>query len=108
MKIFISERCEAITGSLGSGFGYHIQRRKNGFFGKRNTKGIIPRDGHLRFIIACAELARMKTHLVDVNVSRNEMTEALYEAGFHNYIPFLKKDTYNADDVVNLIITFGL
>ena len=80
MEIFLSKRCESFTGSLGKGFGYHIQRRKNGFFAKRNSNGEIPADGHLRFIFACAQLAQMKTHITDIRVYREELAQALDEA----------------------------
>jgi len=80
MEILITKQCESFTGSLGKGFGYHIQRRKNGFFAKRNSNGEIPADGHLRFIFACAELAQMKTHITDIRVSRKEFSNALLEA----------------------------
>ena len=69
MEIILSKRCESFTGSLGKGFGYHIQRRKNGFFAKRNSKGEIPANGHLRFIFFCA-----------YRVYREELREALDEA----------------------------
>ena len=81
MEIILSKRCESFTGSLGKGYGYHIQRRKNGFFAKRNSNGEIPADGHLRFILACAELAQMKTHITDIRVPRCEFQSALSEAG---------------------------
>ena len=81
MEIILSKRCESFTGSLGKGFGYHIQRRKNGFFAKRNSNGEIPPDGHLRFIFACAQLAQMKTHITDIRVPRCEFQSALSEAG---------------------------
>lgn len=81
MEIILSKQCESITGSLGRGFGYHIQKRKNGFFAKRNSKGDIPRDGHLRFILSCAELAQMKMHITDIRVPRRELVFALWRAG---------------------------
>ena len=81
MEIFLSKRCESFTGSLGKGFGYHIQRRKNGFFAKRNSKGEIPANGHLRFIFFCAYLAQLNTHITDIRVSRKELAQALDEAG---------------------------
>lgn len=56
MKINLSDHIDSLTGSLGRGFGYHIQRRKNGFFAKRNSKGVVPRDGHCRLIVACADI----------------------------------------------------
>lgn len=107
--------CESITGTLGSGFGYHIQRRKNGFFGKRNTKGNVPEDGHWRFILACANLAKMALHISDVEVGWLELQGALYEARKFQASEHVRrnyndknKDTYNALDIVNLKITFGL
>ena len=84
MEILITKQCEAITGSLGRGYGYHIQRRKNGFFAKRNSNGAIPTDGHLRFIFACAELAQLKTHITDIRVSRKELSDALWEARYYH------------------------
>ena len=114
MEILITKQCEAITGSLGRGYGYHIQRRKNGFFAKRNSNGAIPHDGHLRFIFACAELAQMKTHITDIRVSCKELSDAIWEAGFHDladYIVSKKKsflgtlhadsDVLNANDIIN-------
>ena len=87
MEIILSKQCESLTGSLGQGFGYHIQKRKNGFFAKRNTKGEVPRDGHLRFILSCAEIAQSKLHITDIRVSRMESWSrnawrlCLYRAG---------------------------
>ena len=80
MEIILSKQCESLTGSLGRGFGYHIQRRKKGFFAKRNTKGVVPPDGHLRFILTCADLAQSKLHIADISVTREELAEALREA----------------------------
>ncbi len=115
MKIILTEQCESFTGSLGRGFGYHIQRRKNGFFAKRNTKGIIPQDGHWRFIVACAEQARMKLHIADIKVNWMEVQSALYDARHftaseqvrRNYADKCKA-TYDAHDIINLKTTFGL
>ena len=87
MEIILSKQCEAITGSLGKGFGYHIQRRtdlngKTRFWGVRKSKGAIPPDGHWEFIVACAELAQMRLHISDIRVSRDELVEAVEEAGW--------------------------
>ena len=110
MEILITKQCEAITGSLGRGYGYHIQRRKNGFFAKRNSNGAIPADGHLRFIFACAELARLKTHIADIRVSRMELRAALSEAGYSHLAsrcPVLASsasefpDILSASDIIN-------
>ena len=81
MEIILSNHCKSLTGSFVRGFGYHVQRRKNGFFAKRNSKGIIPPDGHWRFITTCAELAQNGLHIADIRVSHPELSEALSEAG---------------------------
>ncbi len=87
MEIILSKQCEALTGSLGKGYGYFIQRRRSQdgsvrFFSQRSKHPPIPHDGHLRFIFACAELAQLKTHIADIRVSRKELSDALWEAGF--------------------------
>lgn len=103
MEIILSKQCEAITGSIGRGFGYHIQRRKNGFFAKQNGKGIVPPEGHLRFIIACAELAQAKLHITDVKVTNRELFEALREANLPApaFLNWNNVETYNASDLIN-------
>ena len=80
MQLILSKQCESLTGSLGSGYGYAVQKQKGGYYAKRNSKGIVPPDGHLRFILKCAELAQMKLHIVDIQVSVGELDEALEEA----------------------------
>ena len=116
MKIILSNQCESLTGSLGSGFGYSIQRQRKGFFSKRNSKGKVPPDGHWRFIVACAELAKNGLHISDVQVSHDELYIALTEAGkfvaamrvLHHGVLTQRKLTYNAADIINLKITFGI
>ena len=86
MEIFLTKQCKALTGSLGKGFGYFIQRRRSydgsvRFFSQRSKHPPIPADGHLRFILACADLAQMKTHITDIRVTRKELSDALWEAG---------------------------
>ena len=115
MKIILTNQCESLTGSVGRGFGYHIQKRKNGFFAKRDSKGIVPPDGHWRFIVACAELANNGLHISDVKVDWMELQRALYEANRfvasehvrRNYADKAKA-TYNARDILNLKTTFSL
>ena len=81
MEIILSNQCQSLTGALGQGFGYSIQKQHGKFVSKRNSKGPIPRDGHLRFILACAELAQMKLHISDIRVPSWEFRTALCEAG---------------------------
>ena len=87
MEIILSKQCESLTGSLGRGFGYSIQRRrgqdgKYHFFSQRSKHPPIPIDGHLRFIFTCAELAQMRLHVSDIRVPRKELSDALWEAGY--------------------------
>jgi len=101
MELILSKQCESLTGSLGQGFGYFIQRRGQRFFSQR-SKHVVPRDGHWRFILTCAQLAQSKLHITDIKVSREEVKKALYEAHIFIAMQNLKKDTYNATDVLNL------
>ena len=81
MKIILSDMCVSLVGTLERGLGYHIERRKNGFFSKKNQRGSAPRDGHWRFIVLCAELAQNHLYISDIEVSPSELLEALSEAG---------------------------
>ena len=115
MKVILSKQCKALTGSLGRGFGYHIQRRKNGFFAVHNSKGIVPPDGHWRFIVTCAELAHNGLHISDIKIHWLDLQSALYGAKHfvaseqvrRNYADKCKAN-YNARDIINLKHTFGL
>ena len=108
MQIILTKKCTSYTGSVGRGFGYHIQRRGKRFFGKRNSKGVIPPDGHLRFILACADIAKRRLHIADIRVSGKELKDALWEAYKSYMMQFVKLATYNADDIINFKTTFGL
>ena len=107
MKIILSSNCESFTGSLGRGFGYFIVRRKNGFFSVRSRHSV-PADGHWRFIVSCAEIARMGLHLSDIKASRDEVWKALKEARHFIAATHLNLANYHARDILNLKITFGL
>jgi len=115
MELILSKQCVSLSGSLGGGFGYSIRKHKNGYYGYRNAKGYIPKDGHIRFIFACAKLAQAKLYATDIRLHWSELYDALYEA--HHWIAAdqvrwngreAKKLTYNARDILNLKTTFGL
>ena len=115
MRLFLTKQCESLTGSLGGGYGYAVQKRKSGFYGVRNTRGYVPPDGHWRFIVACAQLATTKLHVADIEVHWMELSDALYEAGHFIANRQVRKNgveaikvTYNARDILNLKTTFGL
>lgn len=119
MQIFLSVYCKSLSGSVGRGFGYYIRRvpSRNGsvrFFAQR-SKHYVPADGHWRFILACAELAKNGLHIADINVHWQELQEALEEA--HHFIAAQcvhdnyygkTKTNYNANDIINLKHTFDL
>ena len=115
MKIFLTKQCESITGSLGSEYGYHIQKRKNGFFAKRNSKSFVPPNGHWLFILACARLANARLHVSDIEIHWSELFDALCE-GYHFVAAGqvdrngreAKKLFYNTDAILNLKTTFDL
>ena len=115
MRIILTEQCESLTGSLGRGYGYFIQRRGAGFFSQSSKHQPIPPDGHWRFIVACAQLAYAKLHVTDIEVHWMELSDALYEARHFVANAHVRKNgrdavklTYNARDILNLKTTFGL
>ena len=110
MEIILSKQCESLTGSLGRGFGYHIQRRKKGFFAKRNTKGSIPPNGHWKFILACANLAQSKLYITDIKVTNRELFQALREAYLTSpaFLNWNNVETFSATDVINFKNEYNL
>ena len=81
MKVILSNMCASLVGTLERGLGYHLEHRKNGFFSKRDQRGSVPPDGHLRFIFLCAEMAHNHLYISDIEVTAGELDEALSEAG---------------------------
>ena len=114
MKVILSKQCESFTGSLGSCFGYHIQRRHNKqgetrFYGVRQSNGSVPPDGHWRFIVACAQLAKIGLHIREILVSGVELINALREAGYRQATyAVLASVEYSADGVLYLKERFEL
>ena len=107
MEVILSKMCLSLSGCLGRGYGYFLVKRKERFYSQR-SKHSVPPDGHWRFIIACAELAQNGLHISDIKVSRGELKDALNEARCFIAMQNLRLDTYNARDIINLKITFGL
>ena len=115
MQIILSRQCESLTGYLGQGFGYHIQRRsehngKVSFWGVRKSKGAVPNNGHWRFILACANLAQNKLHIADVKVTNRELYEALREANLPTpaFLNWNNVEIYNASDILNFKNKYNL
>ena len=106
MKIILSKNCESLTGSIGRGFGYHIQRRHDRqghtqFYGVRQSNGSVPIYGHKYFIFACAHLAQMKLHIVDIRVPSTELRDALIEARDFWALSYIEPNkVYNAAEII--------
>ena len=120
MDIILSNQCESLTGSLGRGFGYFIVARWSRkdvkfHYCSQRSRWNVPPDGHLRFILACAQIAQSKLHIADIQIHWKELYDALYEArhftaAFHVELNGrkAKKIFYNARDIINLKTTFSL
>ena len=105
MEIILTDQCKSLTGSLGRGYGYSIQKRKDRFYSKRDSKGDVPFNGHWCFIKACAELALRGTHISDILVSAKELREAIFEAGFlygHSLAKAKNGEIFHASQVMDL------
>ena len=106
MEIILSKQCESLTGSLGKGFGYAIQKRtdhegKTRFWSVRYSNRAVPPDGHLKFIFTCADLAQMGLHIADIRVSAKELQEALEEAGLFLSAAHDVRHELSATDIIN-------
>ena len=104
MEIILTDQCKSLTGSLGRGYGYSIQKRKDRFYSKRDSKGDVPFNGHWCFIKACAELALRGTHISDILVSAKELREALDECGLwygRDLIRAEKSQIFHASQVMD-------
>ena len=107
MEIILSKQCESLTGSLGRGFGYSIQRRRDHegryHFYSQRSKWNVPPDGHLKFIFTCADLAQMGLHISDISVSAKELREAFEEADLWYGVRIKNtngKQIFNANDII--------
>lgn len=104
MEIILSQRCESLTGSIDNGLGYHIQKRKNGFFSKRNSNGYVPADGHWMMIRLCAFMAYQRLYITDIRVTGYELKAALQEAAYLESALLVDVDeVYNAEGVLNFV-----
>lgn len=103
MEIFLAPNCASFTGSFGTKCGYAIQRHNNRFFVKRNSKGIIPPDGHWRFVVECAKLTKTNLYFADFDLPASELRDALEEANIcYTPLNILARNTYHAQDVLYL------
>ena len=116
MEIILSKRVVHIKGYLSRYHGYYIRRTKNNrFIGQRAPRINVPPDGHIRFILACADLAKVGIIFADIKIGWQELYDALYEA-YHftaaDHVGWMGREgnkiIYDARDIINLKTTFGL
>lgn len=108
MEIFLTSRVMSLTGALDSYTGYCIRQRGNRFFSSRISGGTSPNDGHWRFIVICAELARRGFYIRDIHVPCLELIAALHEAGHHTAAMEVRRPMYNAEQILQLKSRFVL
>ena len=108
MRIILSDRVQALRGSLGRGFGYFIVKRGNAFYSQRSRHlAFVPPNGHWRFIVACAELAKNGLHIADIQVTDKEIVTAISEAGRFCHA-YKRNRVFNAKQVLELKSRLGL
>jgi hypothetical protein len=111
MEVILSPSCADLRGSLGAGFGYHIEHIHGRYVSRRNSKGAIPKDGHLRFIRTCAVLSKLRLHIIDIRVTAKELKDALDEAGCWYDIQLVltpKSEILNHTRVQELLAKYGI
>ena len=107
MEIILARTCKSITGSLGKSYGYSITKRDGKFYSIRSPKGPLVRDGHLRFIFACAEMAQYNFHIANIDVEGKELLEAAREA--HVELESIESEEhYDAHDIRRIKTYYGL
>ncbi|MBR4564970.1 MAG: hypothetical protein IKO26_11015 [Paludibacteraceae bacterium] len=114
MKIILSQTCTYIIGAIAK-TGYHLQRRKNGCFLKRNTKTPVPPGGHWQAIVYCAQIAQRHIWATDISIDWRELSRALYNAKAFvasEHVCYLANNKikllYNASDIFYLKHCFDL
>ena len=108
MEVILSKQCESLVGTLERGLGYSLQQRGKRFFSQR-SKHFVPPDGHWRFIVLCAEMARNGLYISDIRLSGYELKVALTEPGFLASALHVDVDyEYNAAEVLNFKNERGL
>lgn len=107
MEIILARHCKSLTGSLGKGYGYAVCRRGKRFFSQRSPKGPRIRDGHFRFIFACADMAQYNYFIADIDVEGEELLQAAREA--HVELESIEPDEhYDAQQVRDIKNNHGL
>ena len=105
MELILSNHCRSFTGSISRRYGYAIRRSGRRFFSVRSPQGPRVRDGHLRFIFACARMAQAHWLAEDIRVRGEELLAAAAEAGLtlETIRPHVQ---YNASEVLKMYKTY--
>ena len=101
MEIIFYKTGTSFTGSIRRSSGYFVQKRGKRFFGVRNSNGIVPPEGHLRFIFDCAAMAKDKLIITDIQLKGQELIDAYNEAGYEPS-SIVADVSYNAHDVFSI------
>ena len=107
MEIILARTCKSLTGSFGKSYGYSVRRSGKQFFSVRSPKGPRIRDGHLRFIFACADMAMDGFLIADIDIRGEELLQAAREADveMETILPDVQ---YNAHDIRRIKTYYGL
>ena len=107
MEIVLARHCKSLTGTISKRHGYAIRQKGMRFYGVRNTRRIVPSDGHLRFIFDCAEMTRSGFLIADIRVMGEELLQAAREADveMETILPDVQ---YNAHDIRRIKTYYGL
>lgn len=102
MQFILAPACTSLTGALIKQCGYSIQRRKKGFFSRRNSRGTVHYYDHWDFIVNSAQMAQSKFYITDIVLSRKEFFDAIREAKLKVPEDRVQIDPLYACDVLNL------
>ena len=103
MEIILARTCKSLTGSFGKSYGYSVRRSGKQFFSVRSPKGPRIRDGHLRFIFTCADMAQYNFFIANIDVDGKELLEAAREADVEldSIVPDEHYDAQQVRDIKN-------
>ena len=115
MEIILSKYCKSFTGTISRYHGYAIRKTGNRYLSCRTNSRHATPDGHWKFIVSCAELAKQGFMFTDIRIGWEELQSALYEAKYFVASEMVRRNYedknkvwYDARDILNLKTTFGL
>ena len=106
--LLVKGNCLSLSGMLGQGYGYYIRSTKKGRFYSQRSKHSVPPDGHWRFIVACAKLAKDGLHISDIRATQEEVDAARMEAGLKPIAYCFPCRVLDAGDVMYIVNHYDL